>query len=311
MENKDGSPLEEEVGVDWQITRSPEGSNPRWAGEMSTREDAKIIYKKYLALGSLPGEYTAETSCGECTEGSPQSFTATAICPDVPLYRQYSYPNDPYDNWCKILDQKTGNVIGKASCQCQILDNTDPSKIIGEEVCQYKGGELKPNYRLKPGYEYYSIKAKGCALTSLSMVMGRYGSAASPLEWNKFMTQSGGYSDAGDLQWKSAAMTNNELLYYRFDGAYKDNAQMPLEISLLDNYLYKCMPIIVKVKNWKQRKDGTWYWGWHWVVVTGNSENSYTIYDPGYADRMSLSSHKYNNEVYAIRIYENKTGGCQ
>ena len=293
------------VGVNWQITEAPSGSNASIIGETSTFADSEIISSAYLKFGSLPGSYTTEARCSECTKGSPQVFNANAVCPTVTRYSQgdSNWGNDAYDTWCKRVDA-SGNVIGKGTCQCEILDNSEPPNVIDNGICQYVNGSLKPNYRLKKGYVQYTIQSKGCALTSLMMVMKRYGSKALPDEWNAFMTACvKSYNQNGNVDWKTPTYIGLVSL------DFSNSSETPLSNSQMDSYLEKCMPIIVKVKNWKQKKDGTWTWNYHWVVVTEKSGNTYSINDPGYRDRTTLTAHKYNNEIYGIVAYK-KEGGC-
>ncbi|MBI4822794.1 MAG: hypothetical protein HY805_00975 [Nitrospirae bacterium] len=143
----------------------------------------------------------------------------------------------------------------------------------------------------------YTIKAKGCALTSLAMVMGIYGSEALPDEWNRFML-SGGYTEDARVRWDVPEYIGLASLSFSKTSGDDDT---PLQNSLIDPYLKKCMPVIVKVYN---PTTGNM----HWVVVTGKSGNIYNINDPGYRNRENLQA--YSNEIFAIRVYK-KTGGCQ
>lgn len=236
---------ENEVRVDWEITHSPEGSGPVWAGDMTLPEGSRILYKKYLKLGSRTGEYYAHAVCPDCTGGSPQSFRATAKCPDVPPY----YQNDA--RW---------------------------------------GGDFYANT------DQY-IKNKGCATTSIAMVMGRYGSTATPKEWDDFMADSGGYDSKANVDWRVPPNIEERLERVLFD-----KSSNPLSNSLMDPYLERCVPVIVKVVNPSTNS-------WHWVVVTGKVGGGYSINDPGYGARTTLSA--YNNEIYAIQVYEVTNGGCQ
>lgn len=76
---------------------------------------------------------------------------------------------------------------------------------------------------------------------------------------------------------------------------------MPLPREILDDFLNKCMPVIVSVVN---QKTG----GLHWVVVTGTSGSDYTINDPGFRAQDKLSGY---GDIYGIRVYKDNYGGCQ
>lgn len=267
VKNRSGAPLQDEVVVGWQIVNSPAGTNPRWAGDMIIPEDTRVLFKKYLNLGSLTGGYLAEATCEKCAEGSPQTFTATAECPDVPEYKQYDprWKDAPYDTWCKVVDENN-QFVHNDTCARDELGN------------------------LLEGNVPYTIAKKGCALTSLAMVMGRYGSTATPEGWDEFMTTIGGYDPNADVQWDILPKIDEQL---------KLNKKYNASLTDLNTYLAKCRPVLAKVKNAGH---------WHWVVVTGRTGNEYTISDPGYRNRTTLSA--YNNEIYAIVVYEDK-GECQ
>ena len=302
------------VGVNWQITEAPSGSNASIIGETSTFADSEIISSAYLKLGSLPGNYNAEARCSECTSGSPQKFTATAKCPEVPVYYQSDY-KEPYDKWCKIMDNsKPPKVIGKGVCQCEKFDNSNPPKVIGEEVCQYENGNLKPNYKLKSNYMLYSIKDIGCALASASMVMKWYeyelgGKFVDPVSLNGLMNDTeDGYINGGFSFDKVEEVSRPQLLLtYKKDADRKSNK--PLDKSYMDKideYLKKCIPVIVRVYNSTTRNT-------HFVVVTEKIGDDYIINDPGYKvkPRTRLSDPAYGSNIYGIRVYENKKGACE
>ena len=265
----------DDVSVNWQVTGSPQGGGGNISQSLTIKEGADMLSSAYLRLGSLPGDYLTEASCPECSDGSPQVFTAKAKCPPVPEYRQYDYPDEAYDTWCKYDDPKT-------------KETTTVNK-----TCGY---DDKDN--LKEGYAQYKIKAKGCALTSMAMVAKRYyNSNPTPDIWNAFMTASGGY-DKGDVNWH--ALTNTDL---QLETALYKKSETPLSNSIMDTYLAKCMPVIVKVIN---PNTGSW----HWIVVTQKlGGGDYLIQDPGYSGRLLLSA--YGNKIYAIQVYGNKIGGCQ
>jgi len=272
------------IGIGWQIAAEPQGAGASVTPTNSATSSDGLA-SSTLKLGSLPGDYTVNATCSECTEGSPQTFTATAKCPDVPQYYQDDY-SDPYDDWCKYT----------------YYDAVTKKTVTQNTTCQYDNGNLLS------GYTQYTIADKGCALSSMAMVMARYGygNSASPAEWNEFLKAIGGYFPSGDVKWDVTPIINSQFTTDLYKKSANDDTS--LSNSLMDDYLSKCMPVIVKVKNWYKKKDGTLAWRWHWVVVTGSS-GSYAINDPGYKDRKNLSD--YKNEIYAIQVYQYNNGGCQ
>lgn len=295
------------VGVNWQITELPSGSNASIVGEATTFADSEITSSAYLKLGNLPGSYNAEARCSECTSGSPQKFTAAAKCPEVPKYYQggtSSWAKDPYDKWCKYTDPKTKETENK--------------------ICDYD-----ENGNLKTGYEHHTIGVKGCALASVAMVMKWYeyelgGKFIDPVSLNGLMNDAeNGYINGGFNFDKVKDVTSPDLLAYK-----KDSKDVNTTISkaLMDEYLKKCIPVIVRVKNWKF-KSKKWVYSWHYLVVTKKDSNDYLINDPGYSTRTTLSFYEkeyieckdckggYKNEykegIYAIRVLHNKKGACE
>ena len=67
------------ITINWQITGIPAGA----AGQTLTASNTTTVSDGttgvYLILGSRPGTYTVTATCPECTSGSPQTFTATAV----------------------------------------------------------------------------------------------------------------------------------------------------------------------------------------------------------------------------------------
>ena len=83
---------------------------------------------------------------------------------------------------------------------------------------------------------------------------------------------------------------------------------IPISKSLMDKYLNRCSPVIVKVL-----QPGSVFG--HWVIVTEKVEDEggkadYVIQDPGYKvekrDRLS-----FYGDIYSVRIYEYVDGRCE
>jgi len=263
----EGSSPKGGVEIGWDVTAAPVGSGGAGVSPGSNTTNTEGIARSYLTLGNHEGTYTVESTCPECDSGSPQTFTATARCPGVPVYYQDDY-NDPYDGICKD---------GRKTVPCS--DKHD---------------------------EPWSIGAKGCALTSISMVLGRYGlSYFPPDELNRIMTiDINGYDPKGRVKWLTTdVITGREITYIDKTENYGEKSWgIKVSKSLMDKYLEKCMPVIVQVYN-------STTGNMHWVVVTGKSGNDYSINDPSEGNDYKLLS-QYG-DIYNIRPYANQNGGCQ
>jgi hypothetical protein len=280
------------VGVNWQVTESPSGSNASIVGEATTFTDSEIISSAYLKLGSLPGSYNAEARCSECTSGSPQVFNATAKCPEVPKYYQGDY-KEPYDKWCKYT----------------YVDSKTKKSVTTKRSCDYDA-----EGKLLQGYTEFSISDIGCALTSTAIVMKWYeyeldGKAINPVSLNGLMNDTeDGYINGGFSFDKIEEITKPQLLLtYKKDADRRSNK--PLDKSYMDKideYLKKCIPVVVRVYNSTTRNT-------HFVVVTEKIGDDYIINDPGYKvkPRTRLSDPAYGSNIYGIRVYQNKKGACE
>ena len=259
------------IGIGWQIAAEPQGAGASVTPTNSATSSDGLA-SSTLKLGSLPGDYTVNATCSACTEGSPQTFTAMAKCPDVPQYYQDDYSDD-YDGICKDYENLTAS--GEPGVKSCASANDKP----------------------------WSIKDKGCALTNMAMVMGRYGNTASPSTWNKFLTQIGGYTEDGNIWWTVPDVITGGGIKLIERSAYSGDRKLGITVpkSLMDDYLKKCMPVIAQVYNSLEKS-------MHWVVVTGKDGNDYIINDPGYRANTRLSQY---GDVYKIRPYVNQNGGCQ
>ncbi|HAG50943.1 MAG TPA: hypothetical protein DCL42_06350, partial [Deltaproteobacteria bacterium] len=233
---------------------------------------------------------TVNATCSACTEGSPQTFTAMAKCPDVPQYYQDDYSDD-YDGICAIgIDPNTKKKYGVKPCEKDAQGN-----VLSTEIP-------------------YTIADKGCALTSMGMVLDRYDknpinlpSLLNTTLKYSYLFKFKGYKEDGAVYWDAVNYITGGQVKFKdeeaLDGHWINNVQQSLSKSEIDQYLDKCSPVVVKVK--RIRKDGSW--GWHWVVVTGKSETDYKINDPA-GDYNFLSQY---GDIYSIRAYENQGGGCK
>ncbi|MBI3754964.1 MAG: C39 family peptidase [Deltaproteobacteria bacterium] len=271
MINGNNSSPQSGIGIDWQVTNQPTGAGASVTPTSSATDSAGLA-SSTMKLGSLPGDYIVNATCSQCTSGSPQTFTATAKCQDVPQYHQDDY-SDPYDSICKDYTNLTS------------------SGAPGVKACG-------------PSDETWKIKAKGCMLTNMAMILARYGTSFDPGTLNNAMTSDiDGYTEDGDVKLQLPDVVTGTQIKYIEDSAYEGdfNRKITVPKSLMDDYFKKCMPVIVQVYNSLTKS-------MHWVVVTGKNGDDYTINDPGYRANTRLSQY---GDIYKIRPYENQTGGCQ
>jgi len=169
----------------------------------------------------------------------------------VPLYNQGSY-TDAYDTICR-----TGT--GKNVYHCDGRAN---------EVA-------------------WTIKAKGCALSSAAMVLGYHHITVDPPTLNTWLIDHNGYDSRGNIYWDAVARyartttgRNDALTYLGANGN-------------LENAICANGPAIVSVKS-----------GGHWVTAIGRDQNrtTYLINDPDGGVETSLAA-KYNNTSGAVRRY--------
>ena len=81
----DGNPAPDVV-IDWSIT-GPDGATGQTVESVTSSTDLDgTALTTTVTLGDLPGEYEITAECPECSSGSPQVFTATAIgCGELSL----------------------------------------------------------------------------------------------------------------------------------------------------------------------------------------------------------------------------------
>lgn len=123
---------------------------------------------------------------------------------------------------------------------------------------------------------------KGCALSSMGMMMTAFGDTINPYELNAWMVDpirahdifQGGYGANGKVSWYPPMLHSNGQISIDFqtDSETKEFSDPPSVSSILDSRLEQCKLIIVKVSN-----NG----GEHWVLVTRKEGGRYKILDPG------------------------------
>jgi len=268
----EGSSPKGGVEIGWDVTAAPVGSGGAGVSPGSNTTNTEGIARSYLTLGNHEGTYTVESTCPECDSGSPQTFTATAKCPDVPNYKQYDslWADEPYDH--------TQRTISEDGCAlttiAMVFGYFHPLR------ADISVADLNEIY--KNAMEFYGQPG----FTSTGKVF-----------WSLVDTMT---EDRIDFMEKE--MEDGVLKYKEIDGkrVVDENKSKPLQNSLMDQYLNKCQPVIVMVDNNGSK---------HWVVVTGKIGNDYSINDPGDSDKTRL--YRYSGKIYAIRVYDSIYGGCR
>jgi hypothetical protein len=132
-----------------------------------------------------------------------------------------------------------------------------------------------------------SLAAEGCAVASAAMALGHYGIQTNPGELNRFLKETGGYTEQGWIYWEAAA----ELEPGKIRHAYED---LP-SYRLMDWNLLRGNPVIVRIR----RAGG----GTHFVLVVGKVGYEYVALDPGAGGRRLFLS-ELRSPVEALRFYQ-------
>jgi hypothetical protein len=119
------------------------------------------------------------------------------------------------------------------------------------------------------------------------MALGHYGIQTDPGELNRFLKETGGYTEQGWIYWEAAA----ELEPGKIRHAYED---LP-SYRLMDWNLLQRNPVIARIR----RPGG----GTHFVLVVGKVGYEYVILDPGSGGRRLFLS-ELQSPVEALRFYE-------
>ncbi len=142
----------------------------------------------------------------------------------------------------------------------------------------------------------FTIRQKGCALTSLAIALNFAGDVSYPDTLNKFMANNDsdyyGLSVNWDAVTRDYALAATQLLpglpYLKFFyTAINSVDNLDAAKEYLNNSLCQGHPVIVGV-NLDEINTPS-----HFVIVTGQKENDYTITDPGYSKTL-LS--QYSNQ---------------
>lgn len=135
-----------------------------------------------------------------------------------------------------------------------------------------------PNYRqiwkpwglTKLGFSSDDIEVKGCALTSLSMVLKYYGVDTDPGELNDWLKANGGFQ-GGSISWSKIYEKSGGTVEYI---GQKDYSGTQAELDLIRSEIDAGYPVMAKMP----------FYGFHYVVITGYSGSTFFINDPFWDD---------------------------
>ena len=198
---------------------------------------------------SKPGTYTMNFYANNSRFFTGDFKLLPQIPPDkVPLHNQVSYL-DAYDSICR-----TGTARDVFHCDGRT-------------------GEVP-----------WTIKAKGCAMSSEAMVLGYHGVSVDPATLNTWLTANNGYDLTGNVYWDAVARyarTRGTTVSYRGPNGN------------LDQEVCQYGPQIISVKG-----------GGHWVTATGQDEQltTHLINDPNGGVATTLAN-RYNNTYGALRRF--------
>ncbi|KAF5416754.1 MAG: hypothetical protein C5S48_01975 [Candidatus Methanogaster sp.] len=135
-----------------------------------------------------------------------------------------------------------------------------------------------------------TICSQGCALTSAAMVMAYYGVDTDPKRLNDTIGR-GGYDATYCIYWSAVRNAcHDEINRIEYDpGKIK-----PFDETVLNTHLDLGRPVIVYV--YCPGHGG--YWENHFVVVTGRSDGTYYINDPGFKTISTLDAYPTRHSIH-------------
>jgi len=152
--------------------------------------------------------------------------------------------------------------------------------------------QKNPSWMYKPIPGGWNMYNSGCTTTAAAMVFDYYGANLDPGTLNDYLNSHSGYTSGGYLKWDVAeAAANANGGHVTAFHAYGGSATNAVNNSTINNALNAGYPVIAQV-------DG----GSHWVVITGKTDNTFTINDPYFPSFTTLAS--WSNTVYEYKVYE-------
>lgn len=208
----------------------------------------------------------------------------------VQPWNQIAYDTDPYARRC-WKDSRH-----KSTTQCLLDANGD----------------------VQPGQDRVSIRAKGCAMTTIVMALRYHGMDTDPVALNAWLTANGGFSN-GSVKWSRIPLYASSVFGKRIeivaaiaegdtlrDGTIVgyDKLQQTLEASIC-----KYGPQSIRVANPHPHEGAATTYSEHWVSATGQdyAKTTYLINDPnGYPSfeplggKVAKLADKYSNHFSKI-----------
>ena len=136
-----------------------------------------------------------------------------------------------------------------------------------------------------------TICGMGCALTSAAMVAAYYGVDTDPERLNDAIGRAG-YDAGFNIKWSAV----RDACHDEINQIEYNPGTVGFDTDVLNSSLDLGRPVIVYV--YCPGYGG--YWGGHFVVVTGRSDDAYYINDPGFATRSTLDDYPVR---YGMRIF--------
>jgi hypothetical protein len=150
-----------------------------------------------------------------------------------------------------------------------------------------------------------TIGSSGCALTAVTMVQAAFGFQTNPHLLNQWLTQHGGYVLNDAILWRQAMGSTAgavRLKWVHIPGIVaqlrtddQDSSDLP-PAAVIRRELDAGNLVVVEVRL---------HGNMHFVVLTGHAGTDFTINDPWYGDRTTLSRRygAYDAAVHSARIY--------
>ncbi len=203
---------------------------------------------------------------------------SNAQCQTSGTYTMNFYANDSrfYTGDFKLLPQIPPNKVPRYNQGAYLNDYDSICHATGQDVVFHCDGRVDE--------VPYTIKRKGCAMSSEAMILGYFGVSVDPATLNTWMINNHGYDLTGGVYWdvvaRYAKLQGKTVAYL---GASGD----------LDQSICRYGPQIINVHN-----------GGHWVTATGQDEQQTThlVNDPDGGVATTLAA-RYNNQYTQIRRY--------
>ena len=261
------------IGINFEVSAAG-GATGQKVAPAAAATDGFGFAQTYLTLGDKPGDYAVKANSPDA--GPEAEFKACAYLPNEDFKQMDpAWGATNYDNICSTM----------------------PAGVKGRPVYSCDDAIFKDN----PKY-YFSIRAKGCALSALATLINYYRdaydlpiSSVTPRYLNRFLESSrdtGCYSDKGGVNFECVRVYSPNIRLKKammVPGAARTDV-----ISAAKKDLSKKIPVILQISN-----------PTHFVLATGECGGSFIVSDPGSSDSGDI---KYNplgsRALIGIRRFE-------